>query len=366
MTDQPEDPQPKSLTPESGEPQPPEPPPPPEVPEAGKDVLFEEETPPAPDVTETDSLKLEPELDPDPPTEGAPAPPPPPPPVVSDVAEDLEPAEEELDQINTPVVRLVNFGMAYLRFLKGRPELVEKFTAILTRVGLYALLALGALGVAHGVVMAAKMKKVGPLLVGLLAVPVVLVIHYCAARFAPAGRRIIFRERKRLATPALMDSVGLLACVTAVVCVVSGVVLCFQLKSFQPIGPSLFWAVCVGVLGLLALNPEETVNMEVAPKHATAAETALALVAFLARAALAGAGPLMGAAGVVSVLWMAVLAVASWFGKAIPAAPIEGFMLGCFVGLLPLLAYVFYIFYMLGLDFYVAVLSAGRRTTDDR
>lgn len=374
MTDPPEYLHPKSPNPEGDKPDPeatPETPvpPEPETPEEQKEMAFEEEAPPVPTTseTETTSLKLEPEADPDSPTEAAPeselaeqAPPPPPPPEpqLSDVADDLD--DEGLDQISTPVVHLVNLGMGYLRFLKGRPELVERFTAVLTRVGLYAVLALGALAVAHGVVMAVKVGSFGPALIGMLAVPIVLVIHYCAARFAPAGRRIIFRERKRLATPALLDSAGLLAVVVAVVCVVTGVVLCIRLGSIQPIGPSLFWAACAALLGVLALNPEETVNMEVEPAHATAAETALALIAFFARAALAAAGPLMGVAGTISALWMAVLAAASWLGKATLVAPVEGFTLGCFAGLLPLLAYVFYIFYMLALDFYVAVLSLGR------
>ena len=288
--------------------------------------------------------------------------PPQPEPEDSDVLEDLEADEAVLDEVTTPLVNVIDKGIGLMRFLKTRPQAFHSLSDRLTKVGLYAVLCLGVLGLAEGIVGAIKFKAFNFFLYCLLSAPIAVVLHYCAARFAPAGKRIIARETKRMATPAILDCLGMLAALAVVVLLVLGVVQCFRLGGVSPLWPHLIYAVCAACLAVFALNPRETVNVDVVAEEATAGETALAFLTFLVRSVLAASTILLGLGVTICAVWMLVAMVGSWMNQTQLVVVFESFSTACAFALMPLLAYISYLFYMLGVDLYMAALRIAHNT----
>ena len=284
-------------------------------------------------------------------------------PEASDGAE-VKGAEGEVaaaDALTTPVVSLIDEFLGYLRIFEARPRMFDMIRDYAAMVGLYGILGVGVLALVASIVQAARAKDLALPPVGLACVLGVIVLHFCAAKFATAGKRVIAAETRQIGSAAFLDCVGLLALAGAVAALVAGVAFSIRFRSV-----AMLWRPLVGAFGLacaalFSLNPRQMLNLEVVEEGVSAGETALAVLCFAVRTVLAGAPILLGVGVAVGGVRMLVAMILSWTGH--PATEIaRAFGMCVFFALFPLIAYVGYLLYALVVDFYLAVLRTARNT----
>jgi len=272
----------------------------------------------------------------------------------------VEPQEEqglkrEREVVQTPVVGCIDWTLDRLRFFQSHEGLFERIRTLLVTVGLWASLGVGALALLFGIVEAFRWKSFYPVWMGLGGVLAMVVVHYCAARFVGAGRRIIAEQPQRMSSGAVLDCLGLLAVLLAITGVIAGV----TGGGWLPV----IIACALAVVALFCLNPREMVNTEIVAENVSAGETGLSILTFGIRCVLAAAPLLFGIGLAVCAVWGVVGMISAWAGKGFGLA--EALAGAVVLALLPLITYVFYLFYMMAVDFYLAVLRTAENTRRD-
>lgn len=267
----------------------------------------------------------------------------------------------EREVVQTPVVQWIDRFLGLLRIFRGREERFGRVRGLLVTVGLYAVLAVGALGLLFGIVGAFQYKTFSMIWMGLGVVLAAVVVHYCAARFAGAGTRIIAEQTQRMSSGAVLDCLGLLALLGSIASVVVGLVTAIRYGEIVLLWQPLIGAVALACLALFCLNPKEVVNTEVVADRVSAGETGLAIVTFLVRCVLAAAPLLFGVGAAVCAVWMLVGMISAWAGHG-PGDVFAAVCAAVCLALLPLVAYLYYLLFMMAVDFYLAVLRTARNT----
>lgn len=162
------------------------------------------------------------------------------------------------------------------------PELLKKSLSLACIVGHFAVLVGCALGLVVAIINASKSSSLSAFFVGGVAfVIAIAVAQYSASRFLNAGAGLIANSPTRLASKAFLDCVALFSSITAIVIVVSGIVLGIRNDTFIPIIPAVLFGVLLTYIALIALHPTEVnVNLEAG---ASAGEEAISIFSFFTK-----------------------------------------------------------------------------------
>lgn len=249
------------------------------------------------------------------------------------------------------------------------PAFLENSLEFARRFGHMLVIAGGALGTAYAIYFVVKNGA----WIGLLALALFLVAlaaaHFVARRFLGANETLL--TPSRVASPALLDGVALLALFSAVASLIGGILVCIRAELWQPLVPAVIGAALWTYVTIIALHPA-TVRVEHAPQ--TAGEETIGLVVFGMKLLLKLV-PLFFFATVALGTYAILL---TWFGAAEAAADLptrnllplprvlrgaDGIggmrglsmiVTGC---LIPLVAHLFFIVLSLPLDLWRAVLA---------
>lgn len=155
------------------------------------------------------------------------------------------------------------------------PGLVEHSLDLARRFGHLLVLVGATLGLGTAIVFVAKSGAwIG---LGALALFVVALgaAHFVARRFLGANESLL--TPSRVASPALLDGVALFALFSALVALISGILICIRAGTWQPILVAVLAGGLWTYVAAIALHPA-TVRVEHAPQ--TAGEETLGLLAF--------------------------------------------------------------------------------------
>lgn len=155
------------------------------------------------------------------------------------------------------------------------PSFLEDSLQFARRIGHLLVLVGGALGIATGIYFVIKNSAWIGLLALALFVVALAAAHFVARRFLGANDTLF--TPSRVASPALLDSMALLALFSAAAALISGILICVRAGLWQPLVPALIVAALWSYGAAIALHPA-TVRVDHAPQ--TAGEETLGLLMF--------------------------------------------------------------------------------------
>ena len=281
-----------------------------------------------------------------------------------------------IDLLGTSLGRFVELLLEFMRKVLTENFLTRALT-VLTRAG-HTLVLLGAvLGLVYSVVLAIRANSFGYFGIGLGLVLWIAILQYAALRFFTANQALVKNSPSRLGSAALLDCLALILVVGAVVAFIGGTVTAIRTNEF---GAFVGGLLTFGVLALgagAALHPQlSNVKLEAS----TAGEEAIGLASFFGKASLvmlpllfacaALAGTIVivvaffstdsysGAAAFIQAV-LALIPGGGRFGQMDPGLAGVGLLVqAC---LLPLFAYLGFLFLYLSLDLMRAVLDVPRK-----
>jgi hypothetical protein len=163
-------------------------------------------------------------------------------------------------------------------------QFIETTNAIFTLGGYYGLYLAMLLLLPFSLFLGVKMKQAGPILLGMVAIVVLLVLQYAAGRFCEALARLNRSTPARLASTAILDCCALVAMFGGLVLLLTAAVVAVQVGPLSLVGPAIAAFILCQYVAVLALNPD-SVNLLVA-SEATAGEEAIGVLSFLAKVVL--------------------------------------------------------------------------------
>ena len=271
-----------------------------------------------------------------------------------------------LDVLPGLVVKLVEKGLALVRKPLSQ-KVFETGATWLTRLGLFALIVAAVAGLIASLVL---IKDAGwPMAPrGLGWVVAVGVVLYVAKRFMGAGEVLISAAPTKLASPAFLDCVALLAVLAGLVSLIGGIYLAIAMKDLvQLVMGAAAFVVCE-VLACIAMNPA-LVHVEV-EEGTTTGEEAIGVLSFPMKAAVKMV-PLVFGVGAVAGAVMLIVAIVQAFGEPemvmdelgmkVVEPTREGMRVTLGAGLLPLAAYLGFLGYYLALELIRAILAIPQK-----
>lgn len=263
--------------------------------------------------------------------------------------------------LRTPVISLVDWVLARLRFFQRHPRGYQRYQKLLAIGGAYALLLAGILFAVQMTVFAVEGGRWVPLLTGLGGLVAAVALHYVAAAFISAGQALT-RNNPEPAPPAfLTDCLGVGAFAVAVLGLLAAVMAAIEAEALWPILPAITLLILLGHLGLVSLSPGACLNVAGSSEKGSAGETALSFVTLLARCLPAMAPIVFGYALVYYTIRMLVAMVRCWsdgFRAAMEFSAAGTAVLA--IGLSPIAFYVVCAFLTLMVDLCAAILRISR------
>ena len=263
-------------------------------------------------------------------------------------------------------------------------ESTSKIFAVCGHYGLYlAMLVLLGFSMVFGV----KANELNPILVGTAGVVILVVLQYAASRFVGTLEKLNRSTSGTVSSAALPDCVSLLLGVGGLVALFGLAVLAIQTETFLFILPAIATFILCEYMATVALNPE-TLNLTIAP-DGTAGEEAIGVFSFFIKLGVRtapvafGVGVVWGTIGLLVASALVVLppgadsplrlipasvffgfdrAVLPWDTaklELVPAATAASQAAKTLItaAALPVVAYLFFIFYHLLIDVLRAILA---------
>ncbi len=156
--------------------------------------------------------------------------------------------QRETDQ--TPLVKFLDLRLDRLRRPGGQDRFAvgfQHYARVVTNLGSYGVLGAGALILLGGVVLAIRSDSGAPILTGLGATVLAVVLHYLAARFSCANERLLDRSPVALPTDVIPRTLSLLSLIVAVCTLVFA-----GYDAIQTFRFSLREGLITGAIGVLA------------------------------------------------------------------------------------------------------------------
>ena len=241
-------------------------------------------------------------------------------------------------------------------------KLFDSIVKFLTTTGGYALMLTAAIGLINAFVCAIKFKSFTLFLSGFGWVVAVSILIYVAVKFSNAEEKLIKSSPTKMSTSALLECLALVSLVAGVLYLIFSIVMAIQVKAVSPlfsgIGAVIF---CAGV-AWITLNPRMA-NVDISP-GAGAGEEAIGIVSFFVKGALKFV-PIGYGAGVIYGAVLFIIAFIKLFGTDSPRIAISGATEAASVlataALLPLFAYILFLFYYLAIDLINSILSLQKK-----
>ena len=268
----------------------------------------------------------------------------------------LRQGSARLDDSPGWAIGLIEKGVDWYRNLISE-ETFNRISDVLVRCGHVALSVVAILSPLFLLIEAARGAGWPFLFLGVTVIFVIGVLHYIADRFLTAGSFLVQSSPSKLRSAAFLDCLALLT----EICGFLIFLLCIAAIPHEGITLLLIglgvWAVLDG-FAYIALRPE-LVNCEIA-EDVNAGEEAIGILSFLVKSSVRlvpmifGGGSILGAIGVTAGTVLMI------FGKPADLA-MGSLVLTIACGLLPFVAYILFVFYHLGLDILLAILSLPKR-----
>lgn len=238
----------------------------------------------------------------------------------------------------------------------------DRFNQIIngtTLAGHWALLALAVLGLIIQLVAAFAIEW-SQILWGLGWLVVLPLLQYTAVQFLGASRSLVLSNTTALGSEAFLRSVALVVLVAAVVALISGIGLAFQLGSLTPFLTGLAAAVLWLATGWLALNPE-LLGIRVS-KQSSAGDEAIGILSFFIKSMVRIVPVFYGVALVVGVI-QALIILLGMIGSGqheiaraiLGAQALAPAMIYAVIS--PFLAYIAFVVYFLIIDVLRSILA---------
>jgi len=279
----------------------------------------------------------------------------------------------EVHPVSTALTDFADAITAHLRFLRGRTDGFWFYQRVLSLVGSYSIIIAGVLFAMQLGMLSVRAKNV-PLFLGAIGcLFAAFLLHYVAAKFAMSGGALLRHNALTTAQTHILDCVGFLTFVLAVLLFFSGIGALFFPGGALLTPIFLAAAAVFGHCSIFSLNPVECLNIHKDSTQTGEGEGALAVVTFLARCMLvlvpvrfAVLAVLGTVAGLVATITAVSPSPVSFFDttEMHPLFLLDLIAAGLVVlaGLLPAFCYVCYLFVMLAVNFCQSVVSAGRKT----
>ncbi len=218
---------------------------------------------------------------PPPPTPGKappkPAPPGKAPPVFAKSEAAFEPSPKR------PLRHLFDIVLDFAR-AQFTAQFVELTSKIFRLGGHYGLYLAMAVLLAFSLLLGVKLNEVNTILLGMAGVVILLVLQYAARRFFGALERLNRSTPARMRSSAFLDCFALLHTFGGLVALLGLTVLAVQRGLFSLVLPAIAVFIVCQYVAVLALNPQ-SLNLTIAPE-ATAGEEAIGVLSFLVKLGL--------------------------------------------------------------------------------
>ena len=249
------------------------------------------------------------------------------------------------------------------------PKLVRRVNVWARIIGNYAVLAGIVLTLVYAIVAGVRFKSFVAFAVGVGLALGIVIAHYAAGRFMASSDKIISGTPGRISSMAFLECIGLFLLLGAIASFFGGIYLCIQLSSAVP----LVWVIVVAPLlklaAAIALNPS-VIGIE--QGDASAGEEALGLISFALKIWLKLVPSLfclLAVAGCVVTVWGLFDSRGAGFnlsgmsgGMPLPfigwflASGMAGPALVLYACVTPVIVYLSFIFWSLGIDLARAIL----------
>lgn len=276
-----------------------------------------------------------------------------------------DPAAVDSGILSTKLTRVGDRLLGLVRFLRERQGLFASYLRLLSTIGVYGIVAGGLLFAIQFTIVAIQRDRMNIFGLAVAGLILALVMHYVASRFVLAGPVLLKRNPEGIAGTNFLDCMGFLAGVGALLALLGGSWVAIQAREGGPFMVGLFLFLVLAHVALFALNPVECLNIAQDARKRRAGETALAVLHFFARGGLALGPVLVAVAAAVGSIWTIVNIIRSLAGDYYIETDVSLFTLDAtglllWAGVLPLLAWLWYLFVVLAIELCQAILGLSR------
>ncbi|MDP6847242.1 MAG: hypothetical protein QGI24_00515 [Kiritimatiellia bacterium] len=268
----------------------------------------------------------------------------------------LKKGSARLDDSPGWAIGLIEKAMDWYRNLISE-ETFNKLSDVLIRCGHVGLSVVAILSPLFLLIEAVRGAGLTLALLGVGVLFLMGVLHYVADRFLKAGSFLVQSSPSKLRSAAFLDSVALLA----EICGFLIFLFCVIAIPREGIGLLLLglaiWAL-LDCFTYIALHPQ-LVNCVIA-EDVNAGEEAIGILSFLVKSAVRMVPLVFGSGSIIGAIGVTAGTVLMIFGKPVNLA-MGALILTIACGLLPFVAYILFVFYHLGLDILLAILSLPKK-----
>jgi len=235
-------------------------------------------------------------------------------------------------------------------------EFLKKWLLILGNCGFYIASGLALL---IGIIAAIRLESFEAFITGLAYSAGFFILQYVAVRFASAGDKLIENNKTGLSSAAFLDSMGLLFMIGGAIALLFNTYLAIKLGAFSPFLNGLGAFVVMELFALLALNPR-TITIDIVPET-SAGQEAIGIITFFLKSFMKLV-PIMFGVGIVVTTVLMFIHSFGLFKEGMGMSFAWMRVLGDFqsiatIALLPLIAFIFFVFVFLAIDVVRAILS---------
>ncbi len=235
-------------------------------------------------------------------------------------------------------------------------EFLKKWLLILGNCGFYVASILALL---IGIIAAIRMESFEAFITGLAYALGFFILQYVAVRFASAGDKLIENNKTSLSSAAFLDSMGLLFMIGGALALLFNSYLAIKLGSFSPFLNGLGAFVVLELFALLALNPR-SITLDIV-SETSAGQEAIGIITFFLKSFMKLVPIMFGVGIVVSTVLMFIHSFGLFkdgMGMSFAWMRVMGdFQSIASIALLPLIAFIIFVFVFLAIDIVRAILS---------
>lgn len=235
-------------------------------------------------------------------------------------------------------------------------EFLKKWLLILGNCGFYIASVLALL---IGIIAAIRLESFEAFITGLAYALGFFILQYVAVKFASAGDKLIENNKTGLSSAAFLDSMGLLFMIGGAIALLFNSYLAIKLGAFAPFLNGLAAFVVLELFALLALNPK-SITLEIVPET-SAGQEAIGIVTFFLKSFMKLV-PIMFGVGIIVTTVLMFIHSFGLFKEGMGMSFAWMRVMGDFqsiagIALLPLIAFIIFVFVFLAIDVIRAILS---------
>jgi len=237
-------------------------------------------------------------------------------------------------------------------------RLVDSIAEVCVSVGHYGLYVAMAACALVSIMLGVKANSLNLILMGAIAVAILAVLQYVAARFCTALDRLNRTTGTNISSTAFPDCFALLAVAIGLAALLAAVVVAIQSEAYSLILVGLVAFVVAEYLAIVALHPE-SLSITIVP-HTRAGEEAIGVISFLLKTGLRLVPVAFGtgvAFGTLRVLFTGYQMFTDAGPTVAQISAVDATLSIVYFAALPFLAYLTFLLYYLSVDVIRAILA---------